>query len=233
MKTHADVLVDFTMGFAAELARMGQEMGFVIFEDRKFADIGALRVVRSSRRHSLRDRQQHRSRAGSTVVNQYSAGLHRIVEWSDLVNAHSIPGPGIISGLSQVGLPHGRALLLLAEMSSKGNLATGGYTTSVVEMAEAAGREFVVGFIAMDRRSLSSPPSDWLIMTPGVDLALPGDILGQQYRTPEKVVHECGCDVIIVGRGIIGQKGEEGMRAAAEKYRDAGWAAYEARLANA
>jgi orotidine-5'-phosphate decarboxylase len=93
---------------------------------------------------------------GNTVQLQYSSGTHRIASWSDITNAHPLPGPGIIAGLGAVGRPLGRALLLLAEMSSKGNLATGEYTRHALDMARAD-RAWVVGFIAMRRIEHLSP----------------------------------------------------------------------------
>ena len=166
---------------------------------------------------------------GNTVVLQYQAGPLAIASWADFTNAHPIPGPGIITGLSSVGAPLGRALLLLAEMSSKGNMATGEYTKQTMTMAREAGREFVVGFIAMSRMD-PGEEDDWLMLTPGVGLVEAGDKMGQQYKTPRQVVLENGCDVIIVGRGIYGVKGEGAVESEAERYRQAGWDAYEERL---
>ncbi|KAK8849829.1 orotidine 5'-phosphate decarboxylase [Kwoniella newhampshirensis] len=208
VKTHCDIIEDFTLDFANELVKLSKQLDFVIFEDRKFADIG------------------------NTVSLQYSAGHHRIASWSDLTNAHSVPGPGIIAGLSSVGLPLGRGLLLLAEMSSKGSLAVGSYTEQTMKMARGAGRDFVIGFIAQNRVDTNSGEGeDWLIMSPGVGLVSIGDKLGQQYRTPREVVYDSGADIIIVGRGIYGiQGGEQAVKDEAERYRTEGWKAYEERL---
>jgi uridine monophosphate synthetase len=127
--------------------------------------------------------------------------------------------------------PYMRALLLLAEMSSEGNLLTGAYTEQCVAIARQH-RDFVIGFIA--QRSLNTEPEDnFITMTPGVSLPPPGqqsvagDDLGQQYNSPEHVVLEKGCDVVIVGRGII--KSED-RQAEAERYRRAAWHAYERRI---
>lgn len=43
-KTHIDIIEDFTMDLADELVKLSNELDFMIFEDRKFADIGKLTV---------------------------------------------------------------------------------------------------------------------------------------------------------------------------------------------
>jgi uridine monophosphate synthetase len=128
--------------------------------------------------------------------------------------------------------PFLRSLLLLAEMSSAGHLMTPEYRQASVDIARTH-REFVMGFIA--QRCLNSEPDDnFITMTPGCQLPPPGqegqklgDSLGQQYNTPEKLVLEQGCDIIIVGRGIVRANDRN---AEALRYKEAGWAAYEARI---
>ncbi|KAJ9125432.1 dihydroorotate dehydrogenase [Naganishia vaughanmartiniae] len=213
--THIDIIEDFTLELAEQLVQLSKELDFMIFEDRKFADIG------------------------NTVSLQYSSGVHKIASWSDITNAHPIPGDGIVTGLSAVGKPLQRGLLLLAEMSSKGNLATGDYTRTTVEMARRHRSDgFVFGFIAQGRVHEQYAPSDataakeedFLILSPGVGLDVKGDKMGQQYRTPREVVLESGCDVIIVGRGIYGKTSEQEVQDEAERYRAEGWKAYQARV---
>lgn len=169
--------------------------------------------------------------------------MHKIATWSHITNAHPVPGPSIIKGLATIGLPLGRGLLLLAEMSTAGALARGAYTEDAVRMARGA-RDFVIGFIAQHRMEdvglhegeKRSETEDFLILTPGVGLDATGDGLGQQYRTPEQVVTESGCDIIIVGRGIYGKPGNMDIgeiQRQAERYRKAGWDAYLQRLNHA
>lgn len=128
--------------------------------------------------------------------------------------------------------PHARGLLLIAEMSSEGNLITPAYTSSCVSAARAHS-DFVMGFIS--QHALNSAPKDvFLNFTPGVSLPPEGedgarkeDGLGQRWRLPREVIVGDGADVIIVGRGVLGARDR---RAEAERYRKKGWDAYEERI---
>ncbi|CAF9928859.1 MAG: orotidine 5'-phosphate decarboxylase [Heterodermia speciosa] len=311
LKTHADIIDDFSDQTIKRLNEVSRRKHFLLFEDRKFGDIG------------------------STVQSQYTRGPLAIATWAHLTNAHIFPGPAIIKALhsaardtllsinqsvsteisigtpresldgsangeeiedvpalisedslsprpSDAGLrkgsivtatttisqtfepgppspglyrtlstgegnfenvemalqelgppPHARGLLLLAEMSSEGNLMTKEYTSNCLKLARKD-RDFVVGFVS--QRSLNTETEDtFLAFTPG--LSLPpegskddyntGDGLGQQWRSPKEVVGKDGADIIIVGRGILNAKDR---RSESERYRKAAWAAYEERI---
>jgi len=199
LKTHIDIVTDFDQNLIEELKLLAQKHNFLLFEDRKFADIG------------------------NTVKHQYQDGIYHIANWADITNAHTVPGPGIIDGLKEVGLPLGRGLLLLAEMSSKGNLAKGEYTNETLKMAQA-NKDFVIGFIT--QKQLIDEPC-FINITPGVQLQSGTDKLGQQYNTPQLVITKNLSDIIIVGRGIY-----EAIDpiVEAKKYLSAGWEAYKKRL---
>lgn len=201
LKTHIDIIDDFTPALTNQLKKLAHQHNFILFEDRKFADIG------------------------NTVKLQYEGGIYRIADWADVTNAHSLPGPGIIKGLAEVGRQKNRGLILLAELSSQGHLMNKDYMQATLKMAEQF-PDFVIGFVT--QHALSSDPQ-WINFTPGVKLEAGGDALGQQYDTPEKAIRDRGTDVIIVGRGIIAAADP---LAETRKYRDAGWQAYTERCEN-
>jgi len=200
-KTHIDIVEDFDESLIFNLQEVAKRHQFLIFEDRKFADIG------------------------NTVQQQYGKGIYKISHWAHITNAHPLPGPGIIQGLKNEGISKGRGLLLLAEMSTSGSLITQSYTKAALDMA-IEHRDFVIGFIV--QRKISEDPA-FIHFTPGVHLSQEGDPLGQQYNSPEEVIVNKGCDVIIVGRGILQ---DADPIAATNRYREASWKAYQIRSQN-
>lgn len=72
LKTHIDMICDFDIDLIIQLQHLSQKHDFLIFEDRKFADIG------------------------NTVKHQYRDGIYQISSWADIINAHSVPGLSLI-----------------------------------------------------------------------------------------------------------------------------------------
>ncbi|KAH0621312.1 hypothetical protein JD844_022461 [Phrynosoma platyrhinos] len=184
LKTHIDILDDFSQEVVKELRKLADQHEFLIFEDRKFADIG------------------------NTVKHQYEGGIFKIASWSDIVNAHAVPGPGVVKGLKEVGNPLQRGCLLIGEMSSDGTLATGDYTEAVL-------RE-----LFLREHSLCSVYAFYHCPN--------GDNLGQKYLSPQEVIGKRHSDIIIVGRGILSAPScfDE-----AEAYRKLAWESYLQRIA--
>jgi len=175
LKTHIDIINDFDIHLLLELQELSKKKRFLVFEDRKFADIG------------------------KTVIDQYENGVYKIANWAHLVTAHSVAGPGTIEGIRKNGLQRGKGILLLAEMSSEGSLAKGVYTEETIKMAQQYS-DIVIGFITQNK--LTKEPN-FVNMTPGINLDENRGAFRQQYRTPREAILESGTDVIIVGSGIV------------------------------
>lgn len=204
LKTHIDIVADFSQKTTDGLSQLAEKHDFLIFEDRKFIDIG------------------------NTVQKQYSGGALRIHQWAHIVNAAILPGAGVIQALHETIAKEQvaeRGILILAEMTSKGSLAVGDYTRASVEIA----RQYpgsVMGFVSTrslaDVVPVSGQDEDFVVFTTGVNMASKGDALGQQYQTPTSAMAG-GSDFLIAGRGIYAN---QDPIAAAKNYQKAGWDAY-------
>ncbi|KAM5351928.1 hypothetical protein ACJ41O_004651 [Fusarium nematophilum] len=80
LKTHHDMVAgwdfDPKTGTGARLASLARKHGFLIFEDRKFGDIG------------------------NTVELQYTSGSARIIEWAHIINVNMVPGKASVTSLA-------------------------------------------------------------------------------------------------------------------------------------
>lgn len=81
LKTHHDVVSGWDFhphtGTGARLAQLARKHGFLIFEDRKFGDIG------------------------HTVQMQYVGGSSRIIDWAHIVNVNMVPGKAAVTALAE------------------------------------------------------------------------------------------------------------------------------------
>lgn len=181
---------------------------------------------------SSNDERPSQGRKGSivsitTLTQQYESAN------SPRLNKTILEEDGFFAGADEP--PLNRGLLILAQMSSKGNFMNAEYTKACVEAAREH-KDFVMGFVSQE--ALNSETDDEFIhMTPGCQLPpededadlmeTKGDGKGQQYNTPQKLVGVAGTDIVIVGRGIL-RAGDPAYEA--ERYRSAAWKAYTERV---
>ena len=200
LKTHVDLVDDWNAEVWAEFCKAAQAADLLIFEDRKFADIG--KISRSQ-----------------------MAGIYDIRSWADLVTSHLISGPDVVDGLQAGWEDVGRkgGVLLLAQMSSRGNLLDSNYTDQVVTKGRV--HSGVFGFIGNGSRPdelkdlRAKVGNGKMIWTPGVNLATGDGEMGQRYGDPREAVL-AGSDCIIVGSGI---HRAQNPAEAAKKYASASW----------
>ena len=202
LKTHVDLIDDWNREEWSQFCNLAQKMDLLIFEDRKFADIGK-------------------------ISRKQMGGVYNIQEWSDIVTAHLISGPDIVDGLQSAWSDASRegGVLLLAQMSSRGNLLNPDYTATVVQAGKV--HPGVFGFIGNGSnpdsvRALREMVGDGkMIWTPGVNIATGDGEMGQRYGDPYDAVI-AGSDCIIVGSGI---HGAADPAAAAVAYAEVSWKA--------
>jgi len=106
LKTHIDIISDFTDELIYQLVRLKRQYNFLIWEDRKFADIG-----------NVASAQIHR-------------GIYKISSWADLISMHLISGPGILKEAGLCGV------IVIGSMSSKGTLADKDYLAKALKIAD-------------------------------------------------------------------------------------------------
>tara|TARA_Y100000766_G_scaffold72414_1_gene60879 strand:- start:1916 stop:2710 length:795 start_codon:yes stop_codon:yes gene_type:complete len=184
LKTHVDLIDDWNKEEWIEFCSLAKALDLLIFEDRKFADIGK-------------------------ISGKQMGGIYNIKQWSDLVTAHLISGPDIVDGLQNAWTDARRqgGVLLLAQMSSRGNLLNPDYTATVVELGKT--HPGVFGFIgngsnAESVKALREMVGEGkMIWTPGVNIATGDGEMGQRYGDPYNAIM-AGSDCIIVGSGIHG-----------------------------
>ena len=173
LKAHVDILEDFTPEVAQELRNLAGKHNFLLFEDRKFVDIG------------------------NTVCRQYQ----RSGSWADLVTiAPVLAGDGVLKGIEEAVKQEtqDKGVILVAEMSCEGALRSDVYVKSCRKMAEDF-PTLAMGFVCQS--SITSDPG-MLQFTPGVSMTASSDALGQRYVRPKVAVTDRGADVVIVGRAI-------------------------------
>lgn len=107
LKTHMDILEDFQYEKTiVPLKKIADKYGFLLMEDRKFADIG------------------------NTQELQFKKGIYKISDWADMVTSHLIAGEKSLNVFDNVGI------IAILGMSSKETLTDPHYRQGALKIIE-------------------------------------------------------------------------------------------------
>lgn len=177
IKLHCDIIEDFDASFVDYLLDAKQRHRLLIWEDRKFGDIGA------------------------TVDKQLHGGLYRIAEWADIVSCHAVGGQLSLPQSSTDTENRSPWIVLIGELSCQGQLLDGKYTQNVIRLAQSHHR--VIGVVCQQPWPGIKPR---LTIVPGIKSATSMSCIdgrGQQYSTPTS---KAFADVLVVGRAVTQHK---------------------------
>ena len=197
LKTHIDIVNDFDRDLISQLQTLAKQHRFLLFEDRKFSDIG------------------------NTVKHQFISKHYNIPNWADLVTVHLTAGASLVDALADSGELDETALIAIVGLSSSDSLTDLAYIQRAMEIVNDK-KDYFSGIVA--QHDLLGSESGLLQYTPGINISAKGDKHGQTYNTPEKAFSTKATDLMIVGRGIYQA---ENPQDAAINYKQAGWKAYQ------
>ena len=160
VKLHVDTLQDFSHSFVDKLTQYASQYNFIVIEDRKFADIGAIAI-------------------------KQLGGLYQIGKWADAVTVHTITGKDQMKAI-QDAYP-ALHLIPVVELSCRDNLISNSYVNHSVDIAFEV--ENVVGIVCQERAFRACRPCEILTFSPGINLTEKGDDKGQQYRNSGLMGH--------------------------------------------
>eukprot|EP00835_Amoeboradix_gromovi_P001747 NODE_86_length_22163_cov_0.379442.p10 type:complete len:264 gc:universal NODE_86_length_22163_cov_0.379442:4203-4994(+) len=180
-KLHIDTYDDFTPAFITKLVELKHRHNFLLFEDRKFADIG------------------------NTTYKQLH-GTFQIAKWADMITIHGLPGEGLIKAVHEAN-PLLKCLILV-EMSTCDNLFTREYSEKCIKLAKAH-PEQVLGIISQHKYDgmFTMTPGVALtrggdnlgqkyrtveeVIKDGSDVIIVGRAITSHYPNKEEVIRAC------------------------------------------
>jgi len=120
LKMHVDIISDFTDETIFHIKRLKMKHRFVVWEDRKFADIGAV------------------------AKEQIHGGIYKISSWADLISMHVISGPDILDQAGDCGV------IVITSMSSNKTLADEAYERKCLEFISQSKNTNILGIVTQN-----------------------------------------------------------------------------------